>query len=887
MILGPQQQDEEAIKSRAEAARTKARLIEANERVALAHRRIDLRQQERNDLSLDDHKYINDEYTKMISHAKRFLADYTGDLKIDVSVPPTPETEDSVGLMVRKILDAARMICSERFQAKEDEVIEYQDPYDSLMAVVLDDNPYQVCIYLEALHTTVIAALSTRDEANEYRQSLLQAGLDQRALGMGKKLSSMLRNVEKSSSKSMGTNSTLFAQNVQRSINMKPLFQKARDYCAKALSVYQGRDECHEQTIEWCDILLEVLNLWRQQEFPCDSTDAFDDNCDAAIAGILAIKAHSESALGSYGSGLKTVRKAFEKDSAQLGILVTLFQCSMQYELFSNSECAENTFFNTLLELDNSIATFTSSSKLLEGNDSVANESLLEVFPLLCKLSLENDHLLLGIQERMTEISIKVVAAKVQQSSSPLFMDIAKTDNILLPILLSFQAQLDTLQKLSPKLVAQSEEELDIGHYQSLSRVLHKVIGLLVQVRDSQEERKNKVSDDFDFHDNASFLEKETEETLNSNGKTQSLFDGSFVQNFIGKQSDCLAIAERLWNLSNLLMKLNFPSKQRDILGDLLSGAHDIALLSEEEIGHFLTKGYLAFDSFHSESFDNETKAISFTSNISSTDVCSEFSAQALLSAIGNTICAARSGNFTKEKMDMSIRALAVAMSELRTLDLLENVDVQMNFCWVALNLMIVTQSDNAFSRIMIDGGLLCRLLEILLCYEQKEEVRQFGTVEQVFAAALQLQKNGMPLSAKALFQVCLQIMSKTSTPFLAHEENTIGAIQRKIITLSTSVDDVISTFDEIDSIFRKDKDFLAKSFSKSDIDFFVVEAHNRACRLAFIGDVTNATRLFGVAMNLFPSASPQVSSYGSTIRQNYRFVIGRKGIGAGSLSSF
>ena len=125
--------------------------------------------------------------------------------------------------------------------------------------------------------------------------------------------------------------------------------------------------------------------------------------------------------------------------------------------------------------------------------------------------------------------------------------------------------------------------------------------------------------------------------------------------------------------------------------------------------------------------------------------------------------------------------------------------------------------------------------------------------------------------------------MSKAKKAFVVQEDFTIGLVQRNIIALSSTVEEVVKTFDSVDRTM-KDAD-LNGSYTAADIDYFVVEAHNRACSLTFIGDAPNAEKLLTVAMNLLPHASKAVESFGSAIRRTYRSVIGRKGVGGGALT--
>ena len=120
---------------------------------------------------------------------------------------------------------------------------------------------------------------------------------------------------------------------------------------------------------------------------------------------------------------------------------------------------------------------------------------------------------------------------------------------------------------------------------------------------------------------------------------------------------------------------------------------------------------------------------------------------------------------------------------------------------------------------------------------------------------------------------------------------NTIGIVQRKIIHLASTVNEVVNTFDSVDyamKLHAKKKDLAAGdsiTYATNDIDYFVVEAHNRAVSLIFVGDITNAEKLLTVSLNLLPFGSKEVECYGTEIRRTYRGVIGRRGMGCGALT--
>ena len=76
------------------------------------------------------------------------------------------------------------------------------------------------------------------------------------------------------------------------------------------------------------------------------------------------------------------------------------------------------------------------------------------------------------------------------------------------------------------------------------------------------------------------------------------LWDDPATNNLIGDRGDCVWIAEQLWNISNQLFGLNSSTSSgaRGFAADTFAASHDFCLLSEEEEGQCLSKGYLDYD---------------------------------------------------------------------------------------------------------------------------------------------------------------------------------------------------------------------------------------------------------------------------------------------------
>ena len=103
-----------------------------------------------------------------------------------------------------------------------------------------------------------MAAKTARDSTIKDAEKV-QAILDQSAVDMCKNINVRLRSavsnpVFKGSSSNRPDDSTLFSRSEDLRGGLEPLVEKAR-----AVPLYQGLEQYTEQTLEWCDILVDVL----------------------------------------------------------------------------------------------------------------------------------------------------------------------------------------------------------------------------------------------------------------------------------------------------------------------------------------------------------------------------------------------------------------------------------------------------------------------------------------------------------------------------------------------------------------------------------------------------------------------------------------------------
>jgi hypothetical protein len=533
-------QDAEDIKTRAQSARAKARELECTERIDLAFSRIDLRQKVSGIMNDEDEKFIDSQFKIMLECTKKSSHNAN---EICSSAPSNPSEPSHAHKL---ILTAARLISTRRLMASNEDQSHYKgkDPYSSYSELFSNTDINQVNVYLEDMHTTIMAAKSARAvpvgrEATQH--------LDRRGINIGQHLISKLRIFSVSTVKS---ESTLFGGQVNLSNKFKHLLERARDFCTKALSLYQGQEECSEQTLEWCDILLHILEMSRETNVSSAGGVA-EIQYDKIVAGVMAIKAFTLSQCRSFGIALKLAREAWKKDSTELGTLITLFQCALNYETFSNASSDNvhdsdipdvSNYTNTLLEFDSATNDYASLSKLHKTSDINHLQRLLDAYPLLCKFALDRKVLLLGLQRRMLEISIKVTTHMISHDFDKISNEIKNKRFSVFSIL---RAYLATVEEVLETVFYAKEKLWQMDQLLCLQSTLEKTLNLLVLLRDSsmvENGRDRTVVDGDDSSFPVSITKTETSRGISY----RSLFDLTAPKMLLGKQTECLWIGNFL-----------------------------------------------------------------------------------------------------------------------------------------------------------------------------------------------------------------------------------------------------------------------------------------------------------------------------------------------------
>ena len=911
---------------RADATRTRTKAREAKERIFLSYHRIRYLQKEQESLlslsSQDFESNIDKHFLNMLDWVKH--------LSHDSNEKMFSEVEDVECMNVQNchdlILSIARSVTSKRLLVTDIDRVSCIDLYTALINSVQEESVEQLEFCLEAFDTCLLAAANIRDitETSQPSDIALCKALDHRVKVMGYDLSNRLRSFMFASSVTNTGNNNLVAPRPKvlpaQENKIDILLEKARNYCAKALSLYQSHQN-NEQTIEWCDIFLKVNEVWRLNKTSKGVNPVSDVDWDNINAGVIAVKAIAQSSSGDHGSGIKLAREAWSKNGAQLCNFLALFICAFKYESSSvvnfDEESSHNAFLfeNTILELDNAFTTFSSLSKL--ENDKVTIENISDTFQTMSHLASGHVMLEIAIQMRWLKLSVESIRSNWSYDRYVKNTNIVTVFSILQPYLCN-------LEKLLESWPSNIDFERIFTKFTELKASLEDVLHLIRHVRDSNSESKRKytrkneydmaLEDDFTFG---------LEESKSEKSEAVSLFDNNAVVREIGSDRQCLWVGEQLWNIGNLLLKSDAPDTLQACKMSLLAAylfrcAHDFAFLSEEEDSESLTKGHLACEGF-TYGTSVKYKVISLPCKTQSSDLCSEFSYQALLlSSISVVEALNQQSCYIEQKrnevlpsversreIEISIQCLNAALAECYTVGQDSNIAVRgiplESVSWIYLNLLIHQTDDIKCVNALENGGLLGCLQEQVhstISVQGFDDNKKEG-FERLLHFSFQAEAFRMVSSARILYSICLEWMK--SMDIVSYEIpgscNTIsvGSLYRKLIAMSRSVHEIVSIFDTIDKTMTNftntkssEKGTVQVSsvpFSVQDVDYFIVEAHNRAVTLIGIGDTKSSEKLLVVAMNLLAHCSKEVENYGSDIRRTYRNVLSKIGTGGFVLS--
>jgi len=564
-LEGPREQDKADMEARARLARAKARYGETTERASLIFSKImsmhNLGSSEEDEVSIDTH------FKKLVELS--ILQDSlntSGNLSVQISsaVAANQPLLDSIKdtNIFDLTLEVARTTLTRRLLLPIETRKKYQDPFGLFIDTYPKDHENYFSVSLAHLSTLLTSAADARGGGVEVASETI-GYLDQCALDIGTAFVHQFTRAH--SSKKLlpkddkHDNATLFDCSQVESNGSTKLLEQSRTQFARAVSFYHSLqlEETKCQTIAWCDLLIEIIMLSQRYNKAIISKE----KCDEITSGIMAIKAVALSSNVNYGAGLKTAREAFKTCGSEVGNVVTLFYCSVRYELSSDSSDEQkqciNKYSNTILELDNAISTFLTLSKILPSKEFPEDE-LLRSFPIMCNICMENDHenrrpLLLQLQQRWADLYIKsasVTAALDKQNKDRGMKREPPGGHALFSILRPY---LVNFEYLLSEALAQNDIKWQAEHCKLMNDTLDLLIKVRGCLRPQQTEGRKSEIDIYDFPDVSSMGENhgignETgvvgrEMNADQCGNKQDftlIWDSSYIQSFVGKYEDCL-----------------------------------------------------------------------------------------------------------------------------------------------------------------------------------------------------------------------------------------------------------------------------------------------------------------------------------------------------------
>lgn len=317
----------------------------------------------------------------------------------------------------------------------------------------------------------------------------------------------------------------------------------------------------------------------------------------------------------------------------------------------------------------------------------------------------------------------------------------------------------------------------------------------------------------------------------------------------------------------------------RNFSSQLFACAHDYFLLSEEEEGSGLSRGFLDFDYVHQL---DKLLAPSFIElqETSRCDISSEFSGQCLLisaaTAVDFIANATSSATDTKSLLHRTLHRLTRAQDEflLNCEDDLQKNDVKKMIALLTLRCLLGIGNESLACDVLVDGGLGDFLRELYKNELDSEVDAAGGVLRQLYLMACSADEQQMGRTSRILLRICASCMMINSKFVLTLDKClSLGEIQRKIIQSASTTKEVVLMYKDIDALVKKHKDDKGGAspsssetgssfYSKDELDWFAIEAYNQGVGLTLLGDFPNASVLFATALTIAPLCGSEVQSH-------------------------
>lgn len=225
-------------------------------------------------------------------------------------------------------------------------------------------------------------------------------------------------------------------------------------------------------------------------------------------------------------------------------------------------------------------------NELLSPSSGTATDAIIAAFPRLSNSCVENegsDLILLRVQERWIDLIL----------NSNLCQLLKEQDDTGAPEFTLFDIVRAYLSNFEHVIFLAKDLNVAVTHFETLERIIDGLLKLLVHLREARQQKKSGRR--------KKRKSEMTMETVKVDEKPFTLvWDDQTVNRLVGDRSDCVWIVEQLWNIGNHIMSVGFVTSgvgdQRGIAANVFAASHDFCLMSDEEVGQSLSKGYLDFD---------------------------------------------------------------------------------------------------------------------------------------------------------------------------------------------------------------------------------------------------------------------------------------------------
>ena len=618
------------------------------------------------------------------------------------------------------------------------------------------------------------------------------------------------------------SDTTLFVDT--KNVMKTELINDAKEQFARAVSLYHSWD-AHEMCAKWARMMKDLHEKNRV---------ASEHGEGHLQAGVLSLLGFSLSMSGNHAEGMKMAREAWNIHKC-VDNLVTLFHCATKHETA-----------DTLLEFDNAL-------NELPVND---HDNILEHFPRLSNACVENEadgggELLLGIQERWMNLLLRsrALSACLEEREE------CECDLTVLDLL---SAYLENFEHVSS---TQTDSQKLQNMCEYLGHIIDGVLRLLQLCRDRKPQkvpvrRKKK--------------QKRSKESSEGDAGFDSMWDDAATQKLLGMRSQCVCVAETLWNIGNQLMITsvldNATYDSRALAADLFAASHDFILMSEEEEGAQLSK--LDYDvKYEPEKF--EVPSFSGDATTTASDISSEFSAQCLLLSAAVTadhvdMSKVEHGS-TKSLLRRTLHRLAASQQEFE-LNCKKRGKISKMIALLTMRCIIGIGEDSFAFQTCNDG--LCDTLLKLHCKYVARSEEKFEILAQMKAISDLAMQKQLTHTDRVVTKLCSDMMQKSNV-FEANLGGgvvlSLGDLKRKMVLQSVSVEEAIEVFQDIDDIVKKKAglgDGEKMMFSAETFSWCSIEAHTRGVQLSMIGDDDKAKIFFSFALNFVEFSTKEVRSY-------------------------